>query len=1060
MSDEPTLTRQQVRDVDRRAIEEGGGSAKITSIPGGGGTASVERFIDEGILEDIGDGYVRRAASSQKALQALAERRAAGRVEDDAADAAAPSRDEFGVVDQTDQGPQAVIPGAEKISDKELVERGKAAQKPADDGLFDVGGRGQEDLFRTPEGQTELFNFGSLAAIQKQWQLQVADPILNRLNFYPFKDITLGTMEQQKEYLDLRGLLKGHIYKTNVPINKLARILRKGGANDTTAAFDYLTTEGADPSTLPVKIRGAAIASKSAIKKLTKELVRRGIISQESADKHEDAYLPRMYLKFLLERTDFGSGLKLSPKNYAKYRNDELPEDLRDVYYGEIKDVPFLITQALSVPASDLAKQDFMRDLSQNPAWVLETSLVDWTPPGLGAKWAPAARTESHRAEKARHTRTINKLKAEGRKHLARAARLKKQGRINEMNKARKAAGLVKKAIADYKSSEAAKAQQSGIQRRVPGVTRKVTPFWLKAEATALRNRASMMPDENHQKRAREVAAQMDEVADQALGDRGGVPKDFREMPNSARYGDMRGLVVRKEIYNDLVGQSGFWIGEKDLYDKIGDVATTVNAVWKTMKVPMNPPTQVRNLISNGVLLDISGVPFQKLPRYYIRSFVELVRGTLVDASPETKAKFAKIGVTPKRGTFFRMAIRNGIPASNFAAEELFKIYPDIIRVKGAKGGVAGVLAKIGEPLARLAQKPGDLYQFSETLGKMVKLMDMIEREGASEIDAVAAAQKALFDYSLVPQIVRRLRRVPIGVPFITFYYKAFPEVLQASIRRPGKFVKYYAIPYLLGAALAATLHGVDDEDIEALRMALPEWLRAKGHTYIFPYKDASGRWAFVDFGYYLPWAVHEQSMRNLLDLAGGDIESVDALMNQLGILGGPVPEAITASKTGRDAFRDQDIYRDTDPGREKVYKLFMYMWRMIGPSWLTDQGVTGHLYRSINQIPNYYGDPPLSVPQALGRGVGLNIYPVDPVTSRDRNIRRKKFRIRDQVRALRGALRNQALDPRERGDVLKEHHAIIESLVDDLKLYQDQSKLHPNLTRRRPLVVDIPAPP
>ena len=53
----------------------------------------------------------------------------------------------------TPQGEQAVVPGAEKISDKQLVERrmegGKkatVAQKEPDEGLFDVGGRGQGDL--------------------------------------------------------------------------------------------------------------------------------------------------------------------------------------------------------------------------------------------------------------------------------------------------------------------------------------------------------------------------------------------------------------------------------------------------------------------------------------------------------------------------------------------------------------------------------------------------------------------------------------------------------------------------------------------------------------------------------------------------------------------------------------------------------------------------------------------------------------------------------------------------------------------------------------------------
>lgn len=55
--------------------------------------------------------------------------------------------------EKTEAGEQSIIPGAEKISDKELAERNmegakkpQVEQKPANEGLFDVAGRGQADL--------------------------------------------------------------------------------------------------------------------------------------------------------------------------------------------------------------------------------------------------------------------------------------------------------------------------------------------------------------------------------------------------------------------------------------------------------------------------------------------------------------------------------------------------------------------------------------------------------------------------------------------------------------------------------------------------------------------------------------------------------------------------------------------------------------------------------------------------------------------------------------------------------------------------------------------------
>jgi hypothetical protein len=663
----------------------------------------------------------------------------------------------------------------------------------------------------------------------------------------------------------------------------------------------------------------------------------------------------------------------MSGQGYLKQRKD-LPEELRDAYYGEIRDVPFLITKALALPAADLAKQDFLRDISQNPEWVLPSSLVEWVPPGMNTSW-------------------------------------------------------------------------------------KVTPYWLKAEATALRNRSKRMPEEADRKRALEVAARMDEIADNALDDlyanRDDVPENWRKMPNSARYGQMRGLVVRKEIFKDLVGGAGIWVGEKGVYEKGNDWLVTINAIWKTSKVPFNPPTQIRNFISNAVLLDVSGVPFENLPRLYVRAFNELLSAALVDASPKTKALARKLGITPQRGKYYRIGAKHGIQGSTFTSQELIVLRADLIRVLGSKEGAWGQLTRMGEVLARLLNKPGEAYQFSEVLGKTVKIIDAMEREGMSAKDAVAAAQRTLFDYSLAPRFIKALRSRAIGAPFITFYYKAFPAVLQGAFRHPGKIAKYYYIPWILGAGLVASLRDVDDEDVEALQKALWERIRDKSHLYLYPYKDESGRWAFVDFGYFMPWQVHEQTLTNLAEIAGGDMTALHDLYREAGILSGPVPQVGAAILTGIDPWTQREIWKRTDPPREIAYKLFMYAWRTGMPSFLTDMGVTGHVYRSLSHTPNYFGDPPLSLPQAVARLFGINIYPVDPMKTRAANLRKMKFRITEQKRARTMAIRSfNRRQPAHRGEegrkerekIYAEHTKMIKELQELRRRYADETEIHKHL--------------
>jgi hypothetical protein len=177
----------------------------------------------------------------------------------------------------------------------------------------------------------------------------------------------------------------------------------------------------------------------------------------------------------------------------------------------------------------------------------------------------------------------------------------------------------------------------------------------------------------------------------------------------------------------------------------------------------------------------------------------------------------------------------------------------------------------------------------------------------------------------------------------------------------------------------------------------------------------------------------------------------VNDFFSELGVLGGPVPQIGAAMLTGVDPWTGREIVKDTDPPREQLYKLMMYAWRMGGPSFLTDQGVAGHMQRSLTGTPNYYGDPPLSLEQAAGRGVGINIYPVDPEASRGRNIRRKVFEIKEQHRAMRRGLRNRRLDTGERKDIVKQHREQIKGLTEDLREYKKRSKVHPNLRARSP---------
>ena len=153
---------------------------------------------------------------------------------------------------------------------------------------------------------------------------------------------------------------------------------------------------------------------------------------------------------------------------------------------------------------------------------------------------------------------------------------------------------------------------------------------------------------------------------------------------------------------------------------------------------------------------------------------------------------------------------------------------------------------------AIIVSAAGNSYQMMEMLGKTMIIMYEIENNNLSELDAAIKANKWLFDYSAVNQSIRYLRNAPIGSPFLTFYIKVLPRLMEVAATAPWRFLPYYLM--FKGFAVAvALMNDVDDDDVEKLKEALPKWLNETGGTIIWPWKDEQGRWQAFNLGYFLP---------------------------------------------------------------------------------------------------------------------------------------------------------------------------------------------------------------
>lgn len=497
--------------------------------------------------------------------------------------------------------------------------------------------------------------------------------------------------------------------------------------------------------------------------------------------------------------------------------------------------------------------------------------------------------------------------------------------------------------------------------------------------------------------------------------------KKWVQIPNQKKYGDLQGAYVRREIYDDINGS----------YQQAGEIAnqmvkfgTEATKVWKTLKVPLNPPSVVRNFVSNLVLLNLSGVSTTRMPLRMAQAIKEIIT----------------------KGKYYKEAQAKGIASTTFSRQEMVQINRlyQIVKSQQSKSWID--IAHGKRMTSWILNFAGDSYGFIETFGKLIKIIDDM-KAGKNAETAVYNAQKTLFDYSLVPPTLRKVRQSPFGASFITFQYKVAPFLLDTFIRHPERYLKYFAVPYVAAAAWKKQNEDLTNEDIDNLRETLPNYLRDGGSALALPYKDDEGRWQFYDYSYMMPWGFYTGVANKI---AAG--EYAEASDDVIGLLSGPGLNIAAAVTTNRDPFTNREIVETGAPPSEQFEDILNYAWRTSAPTWLTDIGFAGKMYEAVTKKPNYYGDPTITKPQAWYRLVGQNIYPIDPEQSRSTNLYFKKKDIEDAQNYYRKRIREADLrgDAEEVSKLEQEAQQRINLLADEFAEYEARSAIPERLKRKK----------
>lgn len=857
----------------------------------------------------------------------------------------------------------------------------------------------------------------------------------------------------------MRYQLLGRIARFDEIAADIKTIFSTASEEDQQAAYRYFLTPGADKAMIPnPSVAAMAERTKELIESVGDALVARGAMTPEVRDAHRGRYLPQVYLKFLLGDQNWkalGAGKKISDRGYLKQRKLDrrvgddgevhvydvktkkvLDQEFLDAVLGPVEDPGYLSSLAIVRPMRDMAILDYLAAIAENKNWVLagSTIMVPNSLTGIVSREglldvARRMRESAARFEGTERARVLESV-AGRLDSLVALGPVTNRALFDELDRieAKLNADLfesIYEPIALFKWLDKA--------RSVGG--KRVSAHWAKVESERLRRQARHQKDPDASN-ARKIAEELDVLADEALGEIEGEHADYRQIPNTARYGRLRGIWVRKEIYDDLMGVNDFLPADPGWAMSLlgyGGIGTRLTSLWKAGKVSLNPPAQVRNFVSNMVLLQLSGVPLRRIPTLFVRAFRQIMlyneyrRGGRA-LSPEERS----------RVRHYLVALKYGVTESTFNAQELYRMQRDILEIERASG-LLGTWGKIKLAVGAVMDYASDKYQLTEALGKTMKIMDEMEYGKKPEHEAALAAQEALFDYSLVSKNVRYLRNAPMGMPFLTFAVKVAPLLLKTARHHPERYLPWVALAYGLPALLAAAFD-VDDDDIEALKKALPDWLQDRGHAYVLPWKDDTGRWQVLDMSYFFPWSAWTEPIRLAAEAEPG--KTVQAL----GLFSGPLTDLITAVMTGRDSFTGREITTPGDPPKRQLLQIINYLWTMAMPSIITERGAVGHAIRAATGETNRFGDPLSTAGQAALRVVGVNIYAVHPEQSREQNLRKMIREMEETEYALRRRLYDRSLTPEAAEKLTLEYMEERARREEKFLKYQSESEVHPNL--------------
>ncbi len=426
------------------------------------------------------------------------------------------------------------------------------------------------------------------------------------------------------------------------------------------------------------------------------------------------------------------------------------------------------------------------------------------------------------------------------------------------------------------------------------------------------------------------------------------------EIPNSGgkkRWGALAGKWVREEIWRDLnelqiMQTPGLW--------------RALLTQWKLNKTARSPVVHMNNVLSNFVLMDMIDVRFQDFASG-LRSYI-------------------------KGDEAYQEAFANGAFGGDMMSQEVRdQVLKPILEEleKGntyQQGGHLGALSQVSKfteslwtKLKAVDAKMIDAYRVEDEIFRMAAYTRR-RQLGDDPKQAADVAREQFIDYDVRAPWINAARNTVL--PFITYTYRAAPMVARAIATRPWKLGKYFLLTYMLNA-LAYGLTGDDDETAEERgkredreRKSLREneqgraWLGTPRMLRI-PLNDRYNNPLFLDIRRWVPasdiFDTQGNDMPAWLNLGGPLMIGAELFLNRNAFTG----EAIVNTKT-------DDVWDRMGNRGDHVYKSYMPSAAWVPNSWYWDK-----IENAVKGATDAQGRP-YSTLGAVSNSVGIKVKPQD----------------------------------------------------------------------------------